>query len=120
MKLHKSHSNPYKIVTLFEEEIAAYTGAPYAVSIDSCTNALFLCLMYQKQKGTKIKSITIPLFCIYVLTTSKYLGFIDSDIAILFLLVVLTAREHASATADAPSYKDALAISIPESSHIIV
>lgn len=60
MKLHKSHSNPYKIVTLFEEEIAAYTGAPYAVSIDSCTNALFLCLMYQKQKGTKIKSITIP------------------------------------------------------------
>jgi len=26
--------NPYKIVKLFEEEIATYTGAKYAVSID--------------------------------------------------------------------------------------
>ena len=39
-------NNPYKIVTMFEEEIASYTGAPYAVSIDSCTNALFLCCKY--------------------------------------------------------------------------
>ena len=38
--------NPYKIVKMFEEEVAEYTGAPYAVSIDSCTNALFLCLKY--------------------------------------------------------------------------
>ena len=34
--------NPYKIVQMFEEEIAHYTGAPHAVSVDSCTNALFL------------------------------------------------------------------------------
>ena len=33
--------NPYKIVRMFEEEIAHYTGAPYAISVDSCTNALF-------------------------------------------------------------------------------
>lgn len=38
--------NPYKIVKMFEEEVAEYTGAPYAVSVDSCTNALFLCLKY--------------------------------------------------------------------------
>ena len=38
--------NPYKIVQMFEEEVAAYTGAPYAVAIDSCTNALFLCCKY--------------------------------------------------------------------------
>lgn len=38
--------NPYKIVRMFEEEVAEYTGAPYAVSVDSCTNALFLCLKY--------------------------------------------------------------------------
>jgi dTDP-4-amino-4,6-dideoxygalactose transaminase len=36
---------------MFEEEIANYTGAKYAVSVDSCTNALFLCLMYQKHIG---------------------------------------------------------------------
>lgn len=38
--------NPYKIVKMFEEEVAEYTGAPYAVAIDSCTNAIFLTLMY--------------------------------------------------------------------------
>jgi GNAT superfamily N-acetyltransferase len=40
--------NPFKIVKMFEEEVADYTGAPYAVAVDSCTNALFLCLMYMK------------------------------------------------------------------------
>jgi len=38
--------NPYKIVQMFEEEVAHYTGAPMAVSVDSCTNALFLCCVY--------------------------------------------------------------------------
>lgn len=47
--------NPYKIVKMFEEEIAEYTGAPYAVSIDSCTNALFLCCKY-----LEVKEVTIP------------------------------------------------------------
>jgi len=38
--------NPYKVVRMFEEEVAEYTGAPYAVAVDSCTNALFLCLKW--------------------------------------------------------------------------
>lgn len=38
--------NPYKIVQMFEEEVAEYTGSSYAVSVDSCTNALFLCCKY--------------------------------------------------------------------------
>lgn len=50
----KKH-NPYKIVQMFEEEIALYTGAPYAISVDSCTNALFLVCKY-----LKVKEITIP------------------------------------------------------------
>lgn len=50
----KKH-NPYKTVQMFEEEIAAYTGAPYAVSVDSCTNALFLCC-----KFLNVKEVTIP------------------------------------------------------------
>ena len=41
--------NPYKVVQMFEEEVAEYTGAPYAVAVDSCTNAIFLCLMYHKE-----------------------------------------------------------------------
>ena len=43
-------NNPYKIVRMFEEEIAEYTGSPYAVSVDSCTNALFLVCKYLKVK----------------------------------------------------------------------
>ena len=38
--------NPYKIVQMFEEEVAEYTSSPYAVSVDSCTNAIFLCCKY--------------------------------------------------------------------------
>lgn len=47
--------NPYKIVQMFEEEIALYTGAKYAVSVDSCTNALFLSC-----KFLEVKEVTIP------------------------------------------------------------
>jgi dTDP-4-amino-4,6-dideoxygalactose transaminase len=45
---YKVINNPYKIVSLFEEEIANYTGSKYAVAVDSCTNALFLCCRYLK------------------------------------------------------------------------
>ncbi len=51
IKLH----NPYKIVKMFEEEVAEYTGAPFAISIDSCTNALFLICKY-----LEVKEVTIP------------------------------------------------------------
>lgn len=50
--------NPYKIVQMFEEEIALYTGAKYAVSVDSCTNALFLCCKYLEVKEVIIPSKT--------------------------------------------------------------
>lgn len=38
--------NPFKIVRDFENAVAKYTGAPYCVSVNSCTNALFLALKY--------------------------------------------------------------------------
>ena len=50
-KLH----NPYKIVKMFEEEVAEYTGAKYAISVDSCTNALFLVCKY-----LEVDEVTIP------------------------------------------------------------
>lgn len=53
---HKSiKHNPYKIVKMFEEEVAEYTNAPYAVAVDSCTNALFLCLKWFKAEGTTVQ-----------------------------------------------------------------
>jgi len=53
MKVIKN--NPYEIVKMFEEEVALYTGAPFAVSVDSCTNALFLCCKY-----LSVGEITLP------------------------------------------------------------
>lgn len=55
MSKKKTVHNPYKVVQMFEEEIANYTGAPYAVSVDSCTNALFLCCKY-----LNVETVTIP------------------------------------------------------------
>ena len=48
-------ANPYTVVKDFEKCIAEYTGAPYAISVDSCTNALFLCCKY-----LNVKEVTIP------------------------------------------------------------
>ena len=51
--------NPYKVVQMFEEEIAYYTGAPYAISVNSCTNALFLAC---KWVGVEGKEVIFPVF----------------------------------------------------------
>ena len=55
MNLRKPKTNPYKIVKDFEDEVADYTGSKYAVSVDSCTNALFLICKY-----LEVTQVTIP------------------------------------------------------------
>jgi len=50
-------SNAFDVVRQFEETIADYAGSDYAVSVDSCTNAIFLALQYCKVAG---KEVTIP------------------------------------------------------------
>jgi len=52
----KKH-NPYRIVQMFEEEVALYTGASYAIAVSSCTDALLMCCAYENIQG---KQITIP------------------------------------------------------------
>lgn len=47
----------YKVTEQFEFELSKYTGAPYVVTVDNASNAIFLCLMYENIKG---KEITIP------------------------------------------------------------
>ena len=37
----------HKITEQFEQDICRYTGAPYAVAVDNCSNALFLALYYE-------------------------------------------------------------------------
>jgi len=39
-------NDPWDCVTIFENKLAEYSGSKYAVCVDSCSNALFLCLKY--------------------------------------------------------------------------
>ena len=51
----------YKITEEFEKALSDYTGAPYVITVDNQSNALFLSLYYEKNiKGIKSKIITIP------------------------------------------------------------
>jgi dTDP-4-amino-4,6-dideoxygalactose transaminase len=47
----------YKVTEDFELALSKYTGAPYVVTVDNQSNALFLALMFENVKG---KEITIP------------------------------------------------------------
>ena len=48
--------DPWDIVDAFEVMVSDYAGSKYAVSCDSCTNAMYLSLKYLDAKG----AITIP------------------------------------------------------------
>ena len=50
-------NDPWDIVDIFEKRVAEFAGSKYAVSVDSCTNAMFLCLKYLEIEG---QDITIP------------------------------------------------------------
>ena len=42
----------------FEKALAAYTGAPYAITTDCCTHAIELCLIHQKVIKTSFSAFT--------------------------------------------------------------
>lgn len=47
--------NPYQVVRDFEYALGDYTGAPYVVCVDSCSNALFLCC-----RRLRVDAVTLP------------------------------------------------------------
>ena len=44
-------SDPRDVVDMFERKVATFAGAKYGVSVDCCTNGLFLSLKYLNAKG---------------------------------------------------------------------
>ena len=44
----------FEIVIKFENEIAEFYGAPYAVGVDSCTHTIELCLRYIRPQKIEI------------------------------------------------------------------
>lgn len=45
----------YKVTEDFEKALSDYTGAPYVVTVDNQSNALFLALMFENVKGLEIE-----------------------------------------------------------------
>lgn len=54
-----SKRNAFSIVKDFEAALCEYTGSPYAVTVNSCTSALFLALKYHQHNDIKTK-VEIP------------------------------------------------------------
>ena len=54
--------NVYDITNEFERRLGEYTGAPYVITVDNQSNALFLALYYEHyvNKSIKTDTITIP------------------------------------------------------------
>lgn len=58
----QSAKHAWNVVKDFERVIASYTGAPYAVAVDSCTNALLLAVAYHQRNKVVPQDIEIPRF----------------------------------------------------------
>ena len=51
-------NSPFDTILEFEQALAEYTGAPYAIATDCCTHALELCLRYQKPEFVHFTAFT--------------------------------------------------------------
>lgn len=52
--------NPFRVVELFEENLAEYTGAPYACAVNSGTSALQLAFRWVAANQEGIDTVTLP------------------------------------------------------------
>lgn len=52
--------NAYQIVKNFEKNVAEFTGSQFAVAVDNCTNAIFLCCKYLNVKNVFLPNRTYP------------------------------------------------------------
>ncbi len=71
----------FKIVEEFEKVLCDYTGAPYAVAVDNCSNALFLALKYYRVEGMEvfIPSHTYPSVPCEIIHAGGKVVFDESD-----------------------------------------
>lgn len=80
-------SKAYKVVRDFEEEIAKWGGSKYAISTESCTSSIFLCLKYLQPKTIWIPRFTYPGVAMSVLNAGIELKFTKSNWKGIYRLV---------------------------------
>jgi len=56
----KDPRRAFRVVDDFEDELADYCGAPYAVALDSCTNALWLALLLERARLSEAACVSLP------------------------------------------------------------
>lgn len=77
--------NPYQVVKDFEAALCEYTGAPYAVTVTSCTAALMLACRYRVvNRQPVMTSFTIPkrTYCSVpqsIINAGGYAMYIDAE-----------------------------------------
>lgn len=73
--------NAHDITKEFEKMVAEYTGAPFCVALDNCSNALFLALKYVGVEGKEIgiPKHTYPAVPCEVIHAGGKVKFLDSD-----------------------------------------
>src|SRR5262245_59916023 len=59
----KTMSNAFDVVRQFEQRVAEYAGAPHAVAVDSCSNAILLSLLWRAHAARP--HLTVPKFSSY-------------------------------------------------------
>lgn len=67
--------NPHQVTKDFEADLCEYTGAPYAVAVNSCTMALFLCCKYKCVGEVHIPKrtyVSVPMSIIHAGGTVKF------------------------------------------------
>lgn len=69
----------HKITEEFERKLCEYTGAKYAVAVDNCSNALFLCFKYFNVEGVCVPQHTYPSVPCEVIHAGGKVVFYKSD-----------------------------------------
>lgn len=71
--------NAYKVVKDFERALCDYTGAPYCVTVNSCSMALFLCCKLLKVQEVIIPRFTYPSVAAGIVNAGGWCKFEDSN-----------------------------------------
>ena len=69
----------FQVVADFEQALCEYTGAKYAVTVDSCTNALFLCMKWSPATTMRIPKHTYVGVVQAAKAAGKHVKFSESD-----------------------------------------
>ena len=74
----QSAKHAWGVVRTFETVIASYTGAPYAVAVDSCTNALLIACALKQVDVVNLPRRTYVGVAFSILNAGGRINFIDS------------------------------------------